>query len=76
MVQMLSPEKLKLIRLLKKKTQKEIADKIGCSKQYITMMENRKRPIKQEYYEKWIKALNSVDKEVKEIEKTEKEINK
>lgn len=73
---MLSPEKLKLIRLLKKKTQKDIALQVGCSVQYITMMENRKRPIKQEYYDKWIKALNSIDKELEEINETEKELNK
>ncbi|WP_083761001.1 helix-turn-helix domain-containing protein [Alkaliphilus metalliredigens] len=57
-------------------TQQQIADALGCSTQYITMMEGRKRPITDEKYDKWIKALNNVDAEVAEIEEIEKEIKK
>ena len=68
---MLSPEKLKLIRLLKKMTQQQVATKMGVSKNYITMMENRARPVTDEMYVKWLNALNGVEEEIKEITETE-----
>lgn len=54
---MLSPEKLLLIRNLHNISQSELADRVGVKRNYISMMENRKQPITQELYDKWIKAL-------------------
>jgi len=54
---MLSPEKLLLIRNLHNISQNELAERVGVKRNYISMMENRKQPISQELYDKWIKAL-------------------
>lgn len=54
---MLSSEKLLLIRNLHNISQGELADRVGVSRNYISMMENRKQEIPTELYDKWIKAL-------------------
>lgn len=64
---MLSPEKLKYLRLLHSCTQKEIATEMGITKNYISMIENRKESYSQEWCDKYIKAVYIVAEEKKKI---------
>lgn len=69
---MLSEKKLKEIRLIKNLSLQDVGDRIGCSKNYISMLENGKKPFNQEFYRKWIDALYGIF----DIRKTEEYINK
>ncbi|AKN32316.1 hypothetical protein Ccar_16180 [Clostridium carboxidivorans P7] len=69
---MLSEKKLKEIRLIKNLSLQDVGDRIGCSKNYVSMLENGKKPFNQEFYRKWIDALYGIY----DIRKTEDYINK
>lgn len=57
---MLSPEKMKFLRQLHNLSQKDIGDYMGVSKNYISMIENRKHPYSKEQHDKYINAIYAV----------------
>ena len=74
---MLSPDKLKFLRLIHDVTQKEIGDEMGTSKNYISMMENGKRSYSKEQHNKYVNAVYKVSAKNKSKEKeVENEENK
>ncbi|MHB8065271.1 MAG: helix-turn-helix domain-containing protein [Ruminiclostridium sp.] len=68
---MICVETLKQIRLIKNLSQQDIADRIGCSNNYISMLENRSQTFGKEMYEKWLHALY-YDTKPEKSEKREK----
>lgn len=56
---MLRGEKLRMLRLYKRILQKDIANVLGVTRNYISMLENEKKPIPQKMYEQWISFLNN-----------------
>lgn len=59
---MLRGEKLRMLRLYKKIKQQDVADAIGISRNYLSMMENEKREMSEDVYRKWIDFLNKTQK--------------
>lgn len=57
---MLSAEKMKFLRQLHNLSQKDIGDYMGVSKNYISMIENRKHPYSKEQHDKYINAIYAV----------------
>lgn len=57
---MLRGDKLRMLRLYKHIRQGDIADMLGITRNYVSMMENEKKPIPKELYERWIACLNSM----------------
>ena len=58
---MISGDKLKIIRLSRGLTQKQIADFCGCDRAYISEIETFKKFPSQELYDKIIKAIYTLD---------------
>lgn len=54
---MLSVEKLKHLRLLQNLSQSNIANVLGVSKNYISMLENRKQNFSEDFYTRWLNAI-------------------
>lgn len=54
---MLSGRQLKIKRILHNIEAKEIAEYLGVSKTYISLMENEKRKIPTNLYKRWVKYL-------------------
>jgi transcriptional regulator with XRE-family HTH domain len=80
---MLSAEKLAYYRSVSGISQKELAERIGCTKSYISMLENRKQEFNEEFYDKWIKAIHGTfdyrlteEYKIKQAEKEAKKDNK
>ncbi|OFI04966.1 helix-turn-helix domain protein [Clostridium acetireducens DSM 10703] len=69
---MLSAEKLKFLRLLHGISQIELGKELGISKNYISMVENRKTSYSEEWEEKYINAVYKIA----EKKKNEKNIDK
>lgn len=69
---MLSPDKLKFLRLIRDVTQKEIGDEMGTSKNYISMMENGKRSYSKEQHNRYVNAVYKVSS-IKKNKKVEEE---
>ncbi|MBV4427607.1 helix-turn-helix domain-containing protein [Clostridium tyrobutyricum] len=69
---MLSPDKLKFLRLIHDVTQKEIGDEMGTSKNYISMMENGKRSYSKEQHNRYVNAVYKVSS-IKKNKKVEEE---
>lgn len=75
---MLSADKLKHLRLLHGISQIELGKEMGITKNYISMVENRKQNYTQEWHDKYVNAIYKVAEakkkevlkatEVKEIE--------
>ena len=63
---MISGEKLKRIRLSRGLSQRQIAEFCGCDRAYISEIESFKRIPSQELYEKFIKAVYTLDDKSKE----------
>lgn len=60
---MLSVDKLVHIRHLNNISQNELSAKLGYTRNYISMIENKKQAMPQALYDKWINALyGSYDK--------------
>ena len=57
---MLSPEKLKYLRLLHNLTQTDVAKEINATKNYLSMLENNKEPYSQEMHDKIVNAIYKV----------------
>ncbi len=57
---MLSAEKIKFLRLLHHITQAEIGVELGVTKNYISMLENRKQGYSEEFSTKWVNAIYSL----------------
>lgn len=78
---MLDGEKMKHLRLLQNLTQTNVGAVLGVSKNYISILENRKQVCSQEWYQRWLNAiykLGSMSKqEQKEyIKQLKEELNK
>lgn len=69
---MLSPDKLKFLRLIHDVTQKEIGDEMGTSKNYISMMENGKHGYSKAQHDKYVNAVYKVSS-IKKNKKVEEE---
>lgn len=54
---MLSVEKLKHLRLLQNLTQQNIATVCGVTKNYISILENRKQNVNEDFYNSWLNAI-------------------
>lgn len=54
---MLDIEKLKHLRLVFNLSQDELAARLGVSKPYVSMIENRKQALSENSYQKWVDAL-------------------
>lgn len=66
---MLSAEKLKFLRLLHNLTQQDVAEKMGCKRTYISMIENRKENYSEEWHNRYVDAIYQVAEEKKQQEK-------
>ena len=84
-MRILSAEKLKHLRLIHNLTQTNIADEMGISRNYISMVENRTSEYTKEWHDKYVNAVyiayakkkNKVEANVTEtIEPVKKEVNK
>ncbi|WP_163289371.1 helix-turn-helix domain-containing protein [Clostridium sporogenes] len=79
---MLSAEKLKFLRLLHNITQKEIGAEMGISKNYISMIENRKETYSQEWHDRYVNAVYKIaeqkknEKNIEKVEEIKEEIKK
>ncbi|WP_096634858.1 helix-turn-helix transcriptional regulator [Clostridium cochlearium] len=81
---MLSQEKMKFLRVLHNISQKELAKEIGCTRNHISMVENRNNVCTEEFYNKYIKAIykisnakeQTIEEKVKEVQTELKKINK
>lgn len=62
---MLSPSKLKYLRLLHNLTQTEVGKEIGASKNYISEVENGKNNYTQEQHDKIVNAIYTVSERKK-----------
>ncbi|NMM65537.1 helix-turn-helix transcriptional regulator [Clostridium sp. P21] len=78
---MLSPEKLKFLRLLHSISQTELGKEMdGISKNYISMVENRKTKYTDEWEQKYIKAVYTIaarkknEKNIEQVEEMAQEI--
>lgn len=65
---MLSAEKLKYLRLIHNITQQQIADELGVSKNYISMVENRKHVYSAEQHDRIVNAIYKISKKMKQEE--------
>jgi transcriptional regulator with XRE-family HTH domain len=54
---MIDGQKMKHLRLLQNLTQSNVGAVLGCSKNYISILENRKQTYSQEWYERWLSAI-------------------
>ncbi|MCD3240850.1 helix-turn-helix transcriptional regulator [Clostridium botulinum D/C] len=54
---MLSGRRLKDLRLTLNVSQDEVAQRMGVSRNYISMLENEKQGFSKDIYDKWINAL-------------------
>ncbi|KGM94822.1 hypothetical protein Z968_10715 [Clostridium novyi A str. 4552] len=70
---MLSAEKLKFLRLLHNLTQQDVAEKMGCKRTYISMIENRKENYSEEWHDRYVNVIYQVAEEKKQ-EQQEKAI--
>ena len=57
---MLSQEKMKFLRILHNISQKTLAKEIGCTRNHISMVENRNNVCTEEFYKKYIKAIYKI----------------
>lgn len=71
---MLSPEKMKFLRQLHNLSQKDVGDYMGVSKNYISMIENRKHPYSKEQHDKYINAIYAVSEQKKKQKEDTTEI--
>lgn len=62
---MLSPEKLKYLRLLHNLNQTDVARRIGATKNYISEVENGKAVYSQEMHDKIVNAIYKASQEKK-----------
>lgn len=62
---MLSPEKLKFLRQLHNITQIELGKEMKISKNYISMIENRKTNYTEEWEQKYIQAIYKIAEQKK-----------
>jgi transcriptional regulator with XRE-family HTH domain len=67
---MLSGEKLAKYRRVRGLSQSEVAERMGVTPNYISIMENGRQDIPTHIYDKWIDALNGklIADEVKNLE--------
>lgn len=54
---MLDGTKMKHLRLLQGLSQSQIGAIMGCSKNYISMLENRKQTYSEEWYQRWLSTI-------------------
>lgn len=54
---MLDGQKMKHLRLLQNLTQSNVGAVLGCSKNYISILENRKQFYSEEWYQRWLNAI-------------------
>ena len=57
---MLSGDKLKHLRILNRKTQKQIADWCNVSTRYVSMVEHGEEQLSDETYRAWLNCINGV----------------
>lgn len=77
---MLPLEHLKRLRRSEDITQQQLGDVLGCTKNYISQLENNKLPLSENFYERWIKAIHllssmSFEKRAEYIKKLKDELN-
>ncbi|EPY6472013.1 helix-turn-helix transcriptional regulator [Clostridium sporogenes] len=79
---MLSAEKLKFLRLLHNISQKDLGAEMGISKNYISMIENRKEGYSQDWHDRYVKAVYKIaemkknEKNIEKVEEIKEEIKK
>lgn len=76
---MLSVEKIKFLRQLHGLTQQKVADELGCTKNYISMLENRKQEYSADFAKRWVDAIYTLAQEkekAQEVQKLETEVQK
>jgi len=76
---MLSVEKIKFLRQLHGLTQQKVADALGCTKNYISMLENRKQEYSQDFAKRWVNAIYTLAEEkekAQEVKELETEVKK
>ncbi|MCR1971665.1 helix-turn-helix transcriptional regulator [Clostridium cochlearium] len=64
---MLSQEKMKFLRVLHNISQKELAKEIGCTRNHISMVENRNNVCTEDFYQKYIKAIYKISQAKNEV---------
>ncbi|WP_053071440.1 helix-turn-helix domain-containing protein [Clostridium novyi] len=70
---MLSNEKLRFLRLIHKLTQKDLAEKMGVSRNYISMIENNKEFPNEDWINRYVQEIYNLAEEKKQ-EQQEKAI--
>lgn len=76
---MLSAEKIKFLRLLHGLTQQKVADELGCTKNYISMLENRKQEYSSDFAKRWVDAIYTLaekKEKAQEVKELETEVKK
>lgn len=76
---MLSVEKIKFLRQLHGLTQQKVADELGCTKNYISMLENRKQEYSSDFAKRWVDAIYTLaqkKEKAQEVQKLETEVQK
>ncbi len=76
---MLSAEKIKFLRQLHGLTQQKVADELGCTKNYISMLENRKQEYSADFAKRWVDAIYTLAQEkekAQEVKDLETEVKK
>lgn len=73
---MLSAEKMQFLRRLSNVTQTEVAKELNCTKNLISMIENRKQNCSEEWQKKYIDAIYKIaeQKKNKDVFKETKEL--
>ncbi|UZW14333.1 helix-turn-helix transcriptional regulator [Clostridium pasteurianum] len=54
---MLDGQKMKHLRLLQNLTQSNVGAVLGCTKNYISILENRKQFCSEEFYQRWLSSI-------------------
>ncbi|KHO38934.1 hypothetical protein OR62_08655 [Clostridium tetani] len=64
---MLSQEKMKFLRQLHNISQIALAKEIGCTRNHISMVENRNNVLTEEFYNKYINAIYKIASAKEEV---------
>lgn len=66
---MLDGQKMKHLRLLQNLTQSNVGAVLGCTKNYISILENRKQFCSEEFYQRWLNAIYKLGSMTKQEQK-------
>ncbi|GAA0723669.1 hypothetical protein GCM10008905_16560 [Clostridium malenominatum] len=79
---MLSAEKLKFLRQLHRITQTELGKEMGITKNFISMIENRKENYTEDWCKRYVNAVYTIaqrkqnDNNIEEVEEMKEEVKK